>query len=439
MRLIRSEQVFGAGLLVAITLSACSPTAMLTSPVAAAAQAATAAPTAATSSRQSPTATPVAAPPAAAGDGDGQPAPAAIGADVPTTYFGPPPSSVQKELVGPYQLLKAGVVDDSGTTPTITLPLYLGVTKSGKNVWYILTDTTDRANADALGLNFSSKLGYAAVGNAVRHAQQQKDTSLVFDNAGVDFRPERKVVPGDAPNPFPPKSATPGSVGDANYSPLVQIDNLPGTPIYNAPIIAYDVSADQINFPDGKNIDYRRVHDKVVKISPGANGGGTVTLRLTIGFSFAKPILYMSTDSNDPVAATLEASTLAPGLKDITVGRDDTFSSAVERIFIAINGPTGKDNPFRQGLNSALTDADVNSPLNVFGGIPTVATDYSPLWDANIYEWTADAVAKHYPTRLHEEFEILGLAQRKVITGPGGKPFGSSGIIINCPVVKRYL
>ena len=323
--------------------------------------------------------------------------------------------------------------------PTITLPLYLGKTKNGKNVWYILTDTTDKANSEALGLNFSSKLGYAAVGRAIRHAQQQKDTSLVFDNSGVDFRPERKIVPGDAPNAFPPKQATPGSVGDANYSPLVQIDNLPGTPIYNAPIIAYDVNADQISFPDGKNVDYRRVHDKVVKIRPGANGGGTVTLKLTIGFSFAKPILYMSTDSNDQVAAALEASTLAPGLKDITVGRDDTFSSAVERIFIAVNGPTGKDNPFRQGLNSALTDAGVNSPLNVFGGIPTVATDYSPLWDANIYEWTADAVAKHYPTRLHEEFEILGLAQRGVISGPGGKPFGSSGIIINCPVVKRYL
>ena len=260
----------------------------------------------------------------------------------------------------------------------------------------------------------------------------------MFDNAGVDFRPERKIVPGDAPSFFPPKSATPGSMGDATYNPLVQIDNLPGTPIYNAPIIAFDVSAEQIRFPDGKNVDYRLVHDKVVSIAPSASGG-TVTLKLTIGFSFAKPILYMSTDSNDPVAATLEASTLAPGLKDITVGRDDTFSSAVERIFLAVNGPTGKDNPFRQGLNSALSDAGGNSPLNVFGGIPTVATDYSPLWDANIYEWTPDAIAKHYPTRLHEEFEILGLAQRGVITGPGGKPFGSTGIIINCPVVKRYL
>ena len=34
-----------------------------------------------------------------------QPSPASIGADVPATYFGTAPSTVQKELIGPYQLL----------------------------------------------------------------------------------------------------------------------------------------------------------------------------------------------------------------------------------------------------------------------------------------------------------------------------------------------
>ncbi len=32
------------------------------------------------------------------------PAPPSIGADIPLTYFGPAPSTVQKELVGPQQL-----------------------------------------------------------------------------------------------------------------------------------------------------------------------------------------------------------------------------------------------------------------------------------------------------------------------------------------------
>ncbi|BDP43698.1 hypothetical protein DAETH_36670 (plasmid) [Deinococcus aetherius] len=38
------------------------------------------------------------------GGDDVRPAPASIGADVPVTYFGPSPSQVQKELVGPLQL-----------------------------------------------------------------------------------------------------------------------------------------------------------------------------------------------------------------------------------------------------------------------------------------------------------------------------------------------
>ena len=45
----------------------------------------------------------------------GVPSPA-IGADVPATYFGPSPSTVQKELVGPLQLLTAGVLDQRAAT-----------------------------------------------------------------------------------------------------------------------------------------------------------------------------------------------------------------------------------------------------------------------------------------------------------------------------------
>jgi len=75
-------------------------------------------------------------------DDNARPAPPSIGADVPLTYFGPAPSDVQKELVGPYQLLKSGRVDlDAGT---ITLPLYQGQMRSGETVWYIVTDTDDK-------------------------------------------------------------------------------------------------------------------------------------------------------------------------------------------------------------------------------------------------------------------------------------------------------
>jgi hypothetical protein len=146
------------------------------------------------------------------------PPPPSVGATVPATYFGPARSDVQREYVGPYQLLKSGKIDLSAET--ITLPLYLGKMKDGRKVWYVLTDTTDAGNAAALGLNYAAKLNYARVGRAARHATLEKDTSLTFESGTVDFSPKRRVVRGEAPNFFPPKVAEPGSVGDQDYSPL---------------------------------------------------------------------------------------------------------------------------------------------------------------------------------------------------------------------------
>jgi hypothetical protein len=80
-----------------------------------------------------------------------------------------------------------------------------------------------------------------------------------------------------------------------------------------------------------------------------------------------------------------------------------------------------------------------NGPLNVLGGIPTVATDYSPLWDANLGVWTDEAIAKGYRSRVIEEFQVLGLVDQGWITGPGGADYGSIGVIINCPIAWRFL
>ena len=369
----------------------------------------------------------------AQGGDDTQPAPPSIGADIPLTYFGPAPSSVQKELVGPVQLLKSGTVDDN--KGTMTLPLYRGQTKDGKNVWYVITDTNDKGNAEALGLNYSAKLTYTNVGKAVRSAKLEKNGTLTFASGTVDFSPEHVVKTNSSTNPFPPSEFKPGSVGDANYSPLVKVENAGGF-IYNAPVIAFNVSAEQINFC-GKDVNYKLVHDKVISICPEGNGG-TVTLALTPGFSFAKPVLYLSFEANNALPAAMESATFAPALGDIAIGRDDSAFSGVERLFAIVNGPTGSDNPQRQGFNSALL-GEGPGPLNVLGGIPTVATDYSPMWDLNVGEWTKKAVDAGYRSRVIEEFQVLGLVERGWITGPGGKRFGSTGFIVNCPIVKRFL
>ncbi len=366
-------------------------------------------------------------------DSDVAPAPPSIGADIPVTYFGPAPSDVQKELIGPYQLLKSGKLDLDNST--ITLPLYKGKMTSGENVWYIVTDTTDKSNAEGLGLNHAPKLAYANVGRGVRKAELERNDDgrpmLRFYRGKVDFSPEHAIKPG--PNVFPPDVAQPGSVGDADYTPLVKVINAGGH-VYNAPVVAFGTSADKLEQFCERKPDYSVVHDKVVSICPSKQ---TVTIKLTAGFSFSRPVLYISTEANDALPATLEHATLAPGMQDIPTGGDDSLFSAVERIFLAVNGPTGKGNPQRQGIISAMTDG--RTPLNTLGGIPTIATDYSPLWDLNPYVWTQEAIDKGYRSRLTEEFDILGKVRSGWLTGLGGGKFGSIGAIVNCPIVFRFL
>src|SRR6201998_2351684 len=187
------------------------------------------------------------------------PASAATGTRVPLSYFGPPPSETNPSLVGPEQELKSGQLD--AINGRITLPLYEGyITGSNIPVWYILTDVSDQGQAASLGLNFSAKLEFAGIG--ARTADFGPGNVLYCDKGRVDFSPHRILVAG-TPNAYPPAQAQPGSVGDKDYSPLVNIDGI----IYDAPIVAFNVPASAINFPNG-NVDHTKGPDEVVAIDP---------------------------------------------------------------------------------------------------------------------------------------------------------------------------
>jgi len=368
---------------------------------------------------------------------------ASIGTKVDISEFPPPDSLTDPELAGPVQLLRSGKFDipiqsltsvnigANSPRGTVTLPLFKGAVKmsSGlKPAWYVILDAGNEGEADRLGVNFSKKLHNGVA--AARPATVRADGTFLFESGLVDFTPNHVVVPGDDDRPFPPRQARPGSVGDENYSPLVLANN--GV-IYDAPIIAAAVDEANINFPAG-NPNYALVHDQVIAIDPFNR---TVTLNLINGFSFGKPVLYISTESSDPSVSAIEANTFAPRMGRLEVGIDDIARSAVERIFIATNGAFdgGCNNPQRQGLSAALLDG--HRPNNTFGGIPTIASDYSPVWDANLYEWTPDAIEKGYRGLLTEEFRILKLARDGYITGPNGAPFGSAGPVIVCGVAAR--
>ena len=98
----------------------------------------------------------------------------------------------------------------------------------------------------------------------------------------------------------------------------------------------------------------------------------------TLHLHRAMPVLYLSLEANNALPAAMEGATHAPGLTDIKVGSDHSAFSALERLFAISNGPVnvqaGVVNPQRQGFNSALK-GDGGGPLNILGGIPTIATD----------------------------------------------------------------
>jgi hypothetical protein len=360
-----------------------------------------------------------------------RPAPAFLKPDVNIVTAQPSPSEINPAYLGPVLLMKQAQVDlEKGTA---RVPLRKGRLRSGELVWFVLTDATDENIANLDGLNYSPKLAYGLTGKAAREATIERDGTFVFDAGKVDFSPERKVSAGEAPNFFPPKAAQPGSVGDENYSPLVHIKNASKDILFNAPMLAFNVSEEKLNEFCERNPDHHLVEDKVVSICPRE---GYVTLQLTIGFTFSKPILYLSTEANDPTVASLEGATYTPAMKDLPFALEDASpGESAERIYVFVNGPTGLDNPQRQGLDSALSDG--RGPLNVLGGIPTINLDYSPMWRLFPAKWTEASVEHGYRSRMTDAIHIEDMASKGFIRGIDGGALRPVGYVVNCPIVYR--
>ena len=187
------------------------------------------------------------------------------------------------------------------------------------------------------------------------------------------------------------------------------------------------------------------VHDQVLSICPRDS---VVTLNTIRGFSFGKSVLYLVSDGSDALPAALDGGTYASRLTAIQTGADDALFSGIERFFVGVNGYTDADlppgapnnethHPWRQGLNSAVLGE--GDPLNILGAIPTVAFDYSPLWNFNLYQWTDYSIQNGIRTRLSGEFEVLGMAAAGYVTNTDGTPLSDARIFNNCPIVHRFL
>ncbi len=285
---------------------------------------------------------------------------------------------------------------------TATLPLHRGRVGT-QTVWYVVTEASDSNHAARWGASVSQKLANARGTAAVQKVTRDPDGTLVFP-ATVDFSPTHVIQGG--PLGFPPAAAAPGAVGNAGYSPLVQ---LPDGTVLNAP---------QLANASGQA-------DKVVRIDTGA---GTVRYALTDGFSRGNAVVYLSTESSDPGAAAIEDVTYAPSLNAAPFAGGDGTDSARAGLAAFTNGPTGVTNPQRQGLNSALLGE--GDPLNVLAWMPNQGR-YSPLWDVHLTQWAPGVT----PTRQTDFSKIADLGRSGRVTGFPGGAWGASGFIVDCPII----
>lgn len=154
---------------------------------------------------------------------EARPAPDSIRPDHLIVVAQPSPSEVNPSFLGPVHLLRSARVDLQAGT--VTMPLFRGNLASGETVWSIMTDVSDENLAALHGVNYSAKMAYGITGNGARRGSFRNDGSFLFQAGRVDFSPDHAVTPGQAPNFFPPRSAQPGAVGDAYYSPFVQLEN----------------------------------------------------------------------------------------------------------------------------------------------------------------------------------------------------------------------
>ena len=358
---------------------------------------------------------------------------------------------------------------------SVRLPLYKGIAYKGtpkqETVWYVLLDASDAGLAHDLGVNYAPKLANIAINDpgAVQTVtlesptpDQNKFGQAVVDFQGApDFSPTRIATPG--PTGFPLANFQPGAVAGPGYSPFIRIAGSPT--VYSAPIIATGNGPFDV-------VHHTNTGDRVLGIhlagpqQPGQYEDNWVDLLFVKGFDAGQPIIYISTDAGQPLTSVLERSTYVPALdKAAYNGGDDFLGSARERLFGFVNGQTGPNNPDAQGFvnlikdghasedasagNTALIDALRNGGdlLNVFGDFPTLsdprhADAYSPLWDAQLGQWTDKAIKEGFDKRQIDEVEVFNLAATRpdLLTGidpATGKPapYGSVGVDINCAVI----
>ncbi len=302
-------------------------------------------------------------------------------------------------------------------TGLATLPVIAG-TADQEDSWFLVTESSDSTDAVRRGINWAPRLGTLRGSRFVQRGEWRGARLVVA--SGVDFTPERVVVPSDSG--FPPLRAAPGSIGRPGYSPLVELAD--GT-VLNAPVIANG----------GGWLDRVTDLDRAL---------GFATVRLSRGYGRSRTAWYITTESSDAMVAALEHATLSPDLAGLPGAGDADVAGGVRLGLLAIvNGPTRAENGVeRHGMRSAmLGEGDPESLMEDLPG----SRRYSPLWDLHLAQWSASA------SRNAERLKLLSWEEaalrvtsgqlRTVMEGKGNPalgPISPVGVVVNCPVIAVF-
>lgn len=298
---------------------------------------------------------------------------------------------------------------------TAELPLTAGMA-GGQPAWFLVTESSDSADAASRGVNWAPRLASLRGTGAVQRGRL--DAGRLIVTAGVDFSPTQSVV-ADADSAFPPTRAEPGSVARAGYSPLVE---LPGGIVLNAPVVA----------------DAESHLDRLVRLDRAA---ARATVRISRGYADGRTAWYISTEASMAMVAALEGATFVPGFASVGgAGNAAPADDARSGIVVIVNGPLAtEDAAQRHGLRSALRgEGDPNSILEMHPASPR----YTPLWDLHMAMWTPRAEREASRERLLSFGEVTQRVQAGLLAGMPGEPghagLGRAGVVINCAVVAVF-
>ncbi len=344
--------------------------------------------------------------------------------------------------------------------PTVRLPLFQGweTLSNGerREGYYIITESSDRAQAEQLGVIYSPRMAAAATSDGVQNATWTEDGRLIFEGS-VDFSPKRSLVAGGAPAEegrvelfsFPPAEVNPGAIADANWSSYVV---LPSGVVINAQLMANATGIhDRIPNPAGNS---QAQEDDLNNINLDTDGAAVV-LQLLDGWHDGRAYYFhIVTDTSDPAPATIELGVFAPKLANLPAfgefpgGSMLPFSPTANGILPEANNVDGF-----QGLNTpSASGRQENDPTNTFPIDPSDSR-YAPMWDAHITEFTVPAEDRVILKSFDQVNALLADGTLIPFRGNGELPslqndFDTSadndlliptGAIINCPVISQPL